>query len=63
MIPEELIINGDLYAYYEIEGDHIYLKMLIEVYPEDSKKSEDWLIMVIQGIAQTKFTQASYLNV
>ena len=62
-MERELIINNVLYAKYILEGNHVFLKMIQEVEPESAQKSEDWLIMVIQGIEHTKIEKASYLNV
>lgn len=63
MAHKELTINGDLYAYYELEGDLLYLKMLIEINEGNSHDSENLLIAIIQGIEKTEIKGAAYLNV
>ena len=60
---KELLINGKLYAKYELKGDHVFLKMIIQVFKSHEGDSEDWLISVIQGIEGVKITKASYLNI
>ncbi|NOT36426.1 MAG: hypothetical protein HOP11_03500 [Saprospiraceae bacterium] len=60
---KDLIINGLIYAKYEIDGDTIYIKMIIQVIPESSVASENALIYIIQLIENTIFNKACYLNI
>lgn len=57
-----LMINGKRYAYYQFEGTHLFLNMVIQVFT-DASESEDWLSHVIGGVEHIRFTKGSYLNV
>lgn len=62
---KELIINGKVYAKYEIEGSILFLKMIIQIVEGKGKEiqSENLLIHIIQSIENKKLHSVSYLNV
>lgn len=60
---KHLIIDGRLFAKYEVADDVVFLKMLIAKFPKDRIKSENFLIRKIAEKEKTKFRFASYLNI
>lgn len=62
METKKLIINDKIYAYYQIDGNILYFKMLIELL-EYKSDSENYLINLIQLIEKKKIYATAYLNV
>lgn len=60
---KELIINGKVYAKYEMDGKTIYLKMIIQMLKDYPNVSENLLVNIIQVVEERSFTRVSYLNV
>lgn len=60
---KELIINGKVYAKYEMDGKTIYLKMIIQMLKGYPNESENLLVNIIQGVEERHFTRVAYLNV
>jgi hypothetical protein len=60
---KHLIIDGRLFAKYEVADDVVFLKMIVERFPKDRIKSENFLIRKIEQKEKTKFRFASYLNI
>lgn len=60
---KELNINGQVFAKYEIEGDALFLKMIIPIVKDNARESEDILIFIIQQIESVELKSISYLNV
>lgn len=62
---KELNINGQVYAKYEMDGNMLSLKMIIQIIKgkENIRQSEDLLIHIIQLVEDKKFHTVSYLNV
>jgi len=61
--PNVLMINGKIYAFYEIEGDLLYLNMVIEIVKGNSNESENQLMTLISHIENVQFSGMAYLNV
>ena len=62
METKKLIINDKIYAYYQIDGNILYFKMLIELL-EYKSDSENYLINLIQLIEKKKIYVTAYLNI
>lgn len=62
METKKLVINDKIYAYYEIDGNILYIKMLIQLF-DYSHDSEKYLIDLIQLIEKKKFYATAYLNI
>ena len=67
---KELIINGKVFAKYEIgyEGKKefenvLFLKVLKKIYPADENLSEQAIINIIQLVEGKTFKAGGYLNV
>lgn len=60
---KDLIIDGELYAKYQIEDNMLFLKMIIKYYPMNVGKSEDWLVEQISKKEGKQFAMVAYLNV
>ena len=66
MASKELVINKNLYAYYEADGTMLYMKSLIEIetkFLPHGVSSEDILIAIIESVEQTSFKQVACLNI
>ena len=62
METKELKINGELYAKYQIEKDHLSLKTIGQLHVT-THQNEDLLIHLIQLIEKTQLQTVSYLNI
>lgn len=62
MATKKLIINDKIYAYYETDGNLLYIKVLIQLLDNESD-SENYLINLIQLIEKKKFYATAYLNI
>lgn len=62
---KNLTINGINYAIYEIEKNHLYLKLTKEIIVNNTLEYENLciFIIIIQHIENIKFHTVSYLNV
>ena len=60
---KELIINGKVYAKYEMDGTMLYLKMIIHMIKGDPIESENLLVKIIHSVEDRHITSVSYLNV
>lgn len=60
---KELIINGKVYAKYEIDGTMLSFKMIIQIIKGHPDESEDLLIKIIHSVEDRHITSVSYLNV
>lgn len=60
---KELIINGEIYAKYEYEGYHLYLKVIKQLIKGNDEKSENLAVYLIQYVENKKFYCVSYLNI
>lgn len=59
---KELLINGVLYAKYQILGTNLFLKLETELSPGNEIESENKTIAIIQLIENTNLTCVGYLN-
>lgn len=62
METKKLVINDKIYAYYEIFGSRLFIKVLIQLFDNPSD-SENYLIYLIQLIEKRKFYATAYLNI
>ena len=66
-MPEvkQLTINGTVYAEYQIIGNAIYFKMMIQIIEGEGNEeaSEDLLLKIIYMVEKVDFEYAGYLNV
>lgn len=60
---KELIINGKVYAKYQVEGMTLYYKMIILIYEYSKVESEEMIIKIIQSVENREFLNVGYLNV
>lgn len=60
---KSLIMNFIEFAKYEIDGNRIYIKMLVQVFENNVEDSETLLICIISKIEGVEFKEAAYLNV
>lgn len=62
---KDLTINNKIFAIYEVdlEKDCLFLKILINIFPDNPMHSEDIIIAIIENIEEKKFRYAGYLNV
>lgn len=62
---KELIINGTVYAKYEIDNNNLFFKMINQIVKgkRNERQSEDLLIHIIQLVENTKFYWVGYLNI
>lgn len=59
---KELIVNGKLFAKYQILNDTIHLNPKVVIFPDNEMLSEDCLVKIIEQVEGVNFQFASYLN-
>jgi len=62
-MEKELVINGKVFAKYELEENHIFIKVIIEIFPGNKGLSEDWLVKIISTVEDNELNMVSYLNI
>lgn len=58
-----LTINGKEYAKYNIDMNILFIKVLINIVPNNTGESEDYLASLIGLIEEKNFTGLSFLNI